>query len=446
MTRRAQQKTLKEYLIPVWGLILILIVILRIFSWDSTPKAEKEISSIEETSQNIITFSTNDWAEAFLVNWDDKTKIEGNSLSYWDNIMVSKWFIAFGDLWINLNSDSNLKINSSENYSVYSGEIFSSSDSKTFEMKYMTVISNPEAKIWLKENDMKSEVSIFSGWAVVKLSNWDSYNLKKWDKLALTKADIDSENLSIEEKIEVIPEYLRNYKWYTINEAYSYLDSEEKTSEIKENSAEVISPSFVNFVTFNIEDEQTTKESKVDLTWEILSSNVESIDINWQKAKFNDEKTTFEFTDVEIEKWENNFVYRVFDSSSNILEKWVLTIYGESEAKNTIFSDDIKVKNYTNLEWFSFDLSNPYVTEKTWIVTISGKVPDWMVDKVVVNNFTLRKFKSWDTSWKYHAESRFDLLKDWLNLYNVEYFDKEWNLINKDLFIIKMENEKKEAN
>ena len=59
------------------------------------------------------------------------------------------------------------------------------------------------------------------------------------------------------------------------------------------------------------------------------------------------------------------------------------------------------------------------------------------MSKITVNGFTLKQFIANWTDWRYHANVEFWNLKEWMNVYEVKYFDSSWKMIHSNTFFIK---------
>ena len=87
---------------------------------------------------------------------------------------------------------------------------------------------------------------------------------------------------------------------------------------------------------------------------------------------------------------------------------------------------------------------NPLTTSDD-IVRIEGTVPAGSVEKIIVNDFELKKFPKFGSYWSYFANSDFGNLKEWVNIYKIQYFGSEWKLIYENNFTIIKEAKKVEV-
>lgn len=79
--------------------------------------------------------------------------------------------------------------------------------------------------------------------------------------------------------------------------------------------------------------------------------------------------------------------------------------------------------------------TSPYSTNDD-IVVIEWTIPEWKIQKVVVNDYELQKFVPYSTSWKYFANANYDNLNDWENIYEIEFYWEDWSVIYTDEIII----------
>ena len=80
----------------------------------------------------------------------------------------------------------------------------------------------------------------------------------------------------------------------------------------------------------------------------------------------------------------------------------------------------------TNFKFSLPDTSWKFITYDDF-VTIKGSVPASTVSKVVINDYKLNSF-NW-TTWRYHARTDYNNLKEGTNIYEVKYFWLDWSLI-----------------
>jgi hypothetical protein len=58
------------------------------------------------------------------------------------------------------------------------------------------------------------------------------------------------------------------------------------------------------------------------------------------------------------------------------------------------------------------------------------------IAKVLVNGFELGSFTQPSWTWKYHAFERFGTISQWTNVYDVEYYDANDNLVYSNTYTI----------
>jgi hypothetical protein len=181
------------------------------------------------------------------------------------------------------------------------------------------------------------------------------------------------------------------------------------------------------------------------LEWSILDTIVYKVEIDWQTAKINSEDKTFSLKWLKLKSKVNNIVYRIFDDSNKLIDKWVLTLYNTSWTSSTTTVNENNSPWYAWVENYSLSNSpsykiispakNPYTTTEN-LVKIEWTVPWSTVKKIVINDFQLQKFTPYSTYWSYFANSDFGNLKEWLNIYKIQYYSWDDKLINESTFSI----------
>mgnify|MGYP007083326284 CR=1 FL=1 len=130
-----------------------------------------------------------------------------------------------------------------------------------------------------------------------------------------------------------------------------------------------------------------------------------------------------------------NIVYKAYAQDATLLEKWVLTVYGKNVQagadKLTPTNFPVNDKDYR----ITSPSENPYITTDT-SVTVNGTVPKNTVKYIMVNNYRLKKFVAYSSTWYYYANMDYDTMKEWINLYEISFYWSNDEVLYKQLFTI----------
>jgi hypothetical protein len=147
----------------------------------------------------------------------------------------------------------------------------------------------------------------------------------------------------------------------------------------------------------------------------------------------------------------NDLIIKIYDKENSIISKKIFTIYTNNKWNSSVYSN-----MHSKIENFQIDPSQFIIYEptKTWKltttssqITIRWKVLNPQVKAVLVNDYKLKSF-NWKT-WRYHAFTNQQTLKDWANLYEIKYLWENNKLLYKEYYNIykklkqKIENKKK---
>jgi len=445
MNRRNRKviKWLKDYIVPLVLVGIIFVIILSFIFWWN----DKD-NRIEDKFESLQVFNVWEGVNANLisVSWSKKAISWNTSINIWEKIEVISWNLKFQNsswnILFNLNRLWEILYNGKNDFVFYSSDLFiEAREPFKIKMRY----ANLSWSNWvfsITQNEVASTIYALSWEILVSNLWWSEVKLTKWNYITILRNDANDKDINLSERVLEITDRLYNDTWFTLNNADKFLNSSNDDNQITENNDINLNKSF-SFISFdNIQDETEVLTSSIDIRWNILHEKVDSIEINWIKWSINLNSWTFEFKNFNLNSLTNDLIFKVYDNSWNILDKWVITLYNPSwiKSSNTI--------NQSGLAWvINFALwnspnyqilspaENPFITEEK-VVRIEWKVPPWTVHKITVNDFQLTKFPRNGTYWQYFANSEYGNLKNWINLYNIKYFWAEDKLLYEDNFLI----------
>lgn len=422
------QKSIRDYIVPIIGALLIFILIFSFFSWDS--------SSAPNDTENKIWLSLllawNNSSATIVYPWDYKADVEeSTSLYKWEKIIVKEWSVSIDYPSIanfNVNKLWELKYLENGNFSFYSWELWIDSIwSVDVDMKYAKINVWENSHLSISQNEMESTVYLVSGFAEVSNLVWQSTVLAPNQKLTISRIQASSDDLNLSIAKEELDEFFLMWDWFIKNNGNFFLSNKEKDNEEEEDKEKSISNNNSNkkwFISFDVlDDESNVSSSSTKITWKILNSEVTKIVLNWEEAKINSEAKVFTFENIDTSSAENDLVFRVYDDANDILEKFVYTVFYDQAVVSNNNNWWFNVKTYdvdgTKFTFTAPTTKNTYTTYETF-VTIRWKVlTDW-IDKVTVNDYKLNSFNG--STWRYHADSKFNNLNEWTNIYQIKYF------------------------
>jgi len=409
-----------------------------------------------------VSLDTPDTEGYIIYTWWNKTKLEWKISMY----KTEKLSVAKGSLSIKsktadlvLNKLWELKYNEDWTYTLYSSDLWVKTNSWiNIEMRYAKVSSDWSSVFSLSQNEVASTIYVVS-W-VVKVQNlaWKEAFLQKGDKLVIMRNNTNDDKSDLSLSKEQIDDYIKTDDWFVKNNWNYYLS----LSWTNISSSWSLSYSWStlswyvlwndisgsSYLSFNnIFDEQEVNTNSLDIEWTILSDMVYRIEINGKNVELNNNSKTFSLRWLKLESKTNDLVYKIYDEWNKLITKWVITIYysGWNSSNNQSLA---KVENYPILSSPLYQIlspkQNPYTTSDD-IVRIEWTVPSWIVEKIVVNDFELRKFPKYWSYWSYFANSQFWNLKDWVNIYKIQYFGAWGKILYENNFTIIKEPKKLET-
>ncbi len=447
-------KSLKDYLVPVIGWFILLFIVYNIVSSggdEKTPTTQQTPIIVDvdtQTTQAYVEYSGG-----------KKTQIETTwvSLYPWEKVSLSTTWNAK----LNLKEGESLHLNKLGNvlyvwenkFTLYASDLFVNVSTPTqFDLRYMQVNTTWANQVFnLNQTDVSSSIYVLDGSVQVKNTAWVSVMVGKGERLSIIRNEAGSKDIDLNARKELIDEYVKTDDWFILNNGNTFLSrvdtniSETGTWNVQEQEVS----GWFWYVQFDLLDESDAGKDVIDITWELLDEVVYKVEINGQTAEINVSDRTFVLKSLKLTSRINDIVYRVFDESNRLLDKWVLTLYYAQAPASTPTSWQNQwvatVENYSlavsPLYTIVAPKSNPYITTEN-NVRLEWTVPARTVERIVINDFQLTKFPRHGTYWYYFANAEFWNLKEWLNIYKIQYYGAENKLLYENTFTIVKETPK----
>lgn len=453
MTRRRNvvTKNMKDYLVPIVVWILVLFLIVKLISWgDSATPIQKE--NRVWISVNLDTSSTKSLIE---YQWKDSVEItEAISLFKWEKLKVKEWSLSLDipELWdARLGKLGELKFNEDGSFTLSSWKAWINSTwNLDVKMKFAKIEMWEQSHISLDQNEVSSTIYVLSGFVTVENLAGKNTLLLPGEKISISTSQASNTELDLKIMKEDIDDMFRNSDWYVLNKWDFYtISQDDEETNTSNTGSKVISNGSRVLLFDTITDESNIASSTLTITWKYVDETINKITANDIEAKIDSTNKTFSFEKLSTNKTQNDFVFRAYDDSGDILEKKLITLYYNAGKEVTtawkfnVINYDIDASKFT----FTAPSSFPTFTTLARLITIKWLVTDKNVDKVVVNGYELKSYNKQYGSWRYHADMNYNNLKEGTNVYEVQYFDKTNKLLytNNYTIVKKSNTPKKEV-
>lgn len=284
-----------------------------------------------------------------------------------------------------------------------------------------------------------------------KTSNWYRWNVKEDGELV-----DEQESDTDEEADELDSTDLEDASPADEVEVEEEETEEAEEEEIDENDK--TPPAVPQFSDPGLNDDVITLEDTVQVLTGTVSKDTHAVIVNdYRLSRYTPGDTTFTYTaNIDfnnLEAGENKYEAYALDKAGNESEIGIITLIlpedlveeeEEEEASEADTSSDESTSTSTSepTGGVSFDSPNggaDLATSETSFV-LEGTVPS-NTAKVLVNDYQLQAYEAGDTSFKYNAKASLGTLEiGEVNLYKVEAYDEDDELIGSDSMSIDVEN------
>lgn len=457
--RNAIQNTFKDYLVPIVGWVILLILIFSIFWGDDSENIQTNSSSenIDPVNVNFISEDT----QAFIMYpWDEREEIQAwASLYKWESVIVREGIVEL-NFWnnntVSLNRVAELKYNENGSLSLFSSDAWISlAENTDISMRYANIESPAWSVLSLTQNEASSTIYVLDGSAKVTNLWWVSTSIVSGQKLSISRQFAADEQADLTSDKWSIDSYFKSSDWFIENDGITALNQASDTENQDETGTDSGTGSLSwetgIFLRFNgIRDEWNIETSSLDMSWSILIDTVELITINGKQAEIS-EDNTFSVAGINTNQSVNDVVVKIYDENRAILDKKVITLYNSNPSAQTsnqgiVPSNTQNTSVTTNSQWvttfwvdatefaFTFPSASWQFTTTSPEVTIRGITTAENITKVEVNGFELASFNG--STWRYHAFERFETLESWTNQYKVDYYGSDNSIVYTDYYTI----------
>ncbi len=433
-------QSLKDYTVPIIMIFLILFLVYSFFFSNPTKKVE----DVENRVGINLSFDSSESKAKIYYSWGKSEEaLKDTKLYKSEKIIVSEWKVKVSD-WENykFNIDKlwELKYNWDSSFSILNWNIWLDTEvDLNIDMKFLSAKVFEKSHLSFIQNEVWSTIYVVDWMVEVNLDSGKSTVLKKSEKIEISKWNSNDENLNMDNKKEAIDDFFKTSEWFIINKGESYSKEKEENSKESSTGSTVIRNLSSDNITFgNLVDESNVSSAEINIYWNYKDDEVEKIIINNKNlANINKENKSFNFDSVDVSNKENDLVFKVYDSSNELIEKFVYTVYYEGAWRKNVVNKNTIKSNKFDVDASQFSFLYP---SKDWIyttyeniVTIKWKVTAKSIDKVTVNNYRLKSF-NWKT-WMYHANKDFWNMEDGTNQYEIKYYSND-ELVYKNYYTI----------
>ncbi len=453
-------KTFKDYLVPIFFVFIIFIFILNFIFWGD----ESPVVSNGDNSSFSIALSSSQTEAYIEYNGGKKSKIEWEVALYKsEKLQVASESVKLSDDWseFHLNKLWELRFNEDKSLTLYSSDLWGNTKKDThIEMRYAKIKASNGSVFSLSQNEVASTVYVVWGNLEVQNLSGASTVLTKGEKIVIMRNNANDKNSDLGLSKESIDDYIKNEDWFLKNNGSFYLAQIETDSSqsgatmtgTMSTGAIVSSTALGTYIAFDtIFDEAEVASEKTNITGTIIDERVATVNINGKNAQIDTQNKTFSLSELNTSARVNDIVYKIYDSNSTLLYKWVFTLHNSKWSGNTTSgtpaqSGLAQVQNYpiatSPLYQIITPKENPYTTTEN-VVRIEGTIPVRTVSKIIINGFQLQKFVPNSSYWQYFANSEFGNLKPGVNIYKIQFYSEGETIVYETNFTIIKQEEKK---
>lgn len=448
-------KNLRDYAVPIIAFFIIFLIGYNALSGENSET--KEVLSETEVPENI-------GAKMTLSLWNDETT---GSIEYpgwnrddllWkdalypgEKVILEGGSVTLQDdsgILMKLNKNGELKYEDDWGYLLTSSDLFVKSDSPVnVNLRFLDTSLTAGAIISLNQNEVASEVNVLAWEVNVKTIAGKSVTLISGQRLNISSRETTQEDYDIESKIEEIGNYFFSETWAQENDLEGYLIAANEAAEATGTGQitgtwTIATASSDAYITVNgLTDTETYGTPTTDVSGELLKDGIAKISFNWVFATINLVAKSYELTGLAIPLRENDVIYKAYDAGDNILERGLYTVYytewaispETTTATTPTETEEFPVTDSNGTFAFTAPTFNPYTSNENFI-TIRGIATAGAATSVEVNGLKLNSFVG--TTWRYHASIEWWNLRNGVNLYKVNYFNAEWQVVHTNTFTI----------
>lgn len=421
---------MKDYLVPIVVWILVLILLIKVFNWGNTNTPMQKENRVW-ISVSIDTSSTKSLVE---YQWKDSIEItEAISLFKWEKLKVKEWSLSLdlpelgnARLW----KLGEFTFNENGSFSLSSWKLWINSIwNIDVKMKFAKVEMWEQSHISLDQNEVSSTIYVISGFVTVENIVGKNTLVLPGEKISISSTQASNTELDLKIMKENIDDIFKNSDWYILNKGDSYIDIQ--NTNITATGSRVVNNTKRVLLFDTIVDEANISSSTLNITWKYIDETINKITVNNIEAKLNTINKTFLFENLDSQNMQNDFVFRAYDDTWEILERKLITLYYSSWEitgspwKFSVTNYDIDASKFT----FTAPSAFPIFITTARLVTIKWLISDKSIEKVTVNGYVLKSYSKQYGTWRYHADMNYDNLKIGTNVYDVKYFDKNNKLL-----------------
>lgn len=445
--RNSIQKGMKDYMVPIIGGVLIIILIFSVFSWWGNEPTQIDLENKVWLTLNMDSSATEGYIE---YPWNFKKKIEWDiSLYKWEKVIVKDGTVSLSLPWV-----WSLKLNKLWEFKYLENGDFDLSSSDLWlnsvlwinvGMTFADVKVGDNTNISFSQNEVWSTIYLINGFAEVINLAGKSTVLANWQKITISRLDANNEDIDISLLKESIDDYYKQSDWFIKNNWNSFLNKvvEEEDGSWAITETNSTSDNMISIT--NLSDGSTVSSDKIIITWNYSDEEIVKITVNWKEAKINSWSKTFKFENISVWNKENDLVFKVYDDANDLLSKFIYIVYNDWASTTTTSTSKFNVQTFdVDGSQFIFSTIKDWVSKKlNWkttyttygdFLTIYWNVTAKWIKNVSVNWYTLNSF-NWST-WRYHPSILNNNLSIWTNVYEIKYSNDAWKVVYTNHFTI----------
>ena len=446
MTRRRNSvsKNLKDYMVPIAGAVLVLLLIISIFTGgESTTEATKE----NQTGFSV-TFDNDDTEAKIIYPGWKEVKISSDTTLY----KGEEVNVINGGVSLQLENVAQAKLAKlAEMKYTDNGEIYHKSSDIWLESladikvktKFTEISLRNNSVLSISENEMSTTAYLMKGFAEISSKAGKSTVLAPGQKISISRMDTNNEDFDAKLAKADIDDYYKQLDWFVKNNGASYLAAldkpEEETSTSTGSTSKLPTQSGNRVLTFaSISDGAQVSAGTINVVGNYSDETVTKITLAGQEAQLNKTNKSFKFENVDTSLNENDLVFRAIDDAGDVLERKIITVYYDGATSGSTWGT-FPVKNYqVDASQFLFtapSANNVFSTTNDFI-TIKGVVKNKNIEKVTVNGYQLKSYNKTYGTWRYHAATKNNNLQLGSNVYEIKYYDKANKVIFRNTYTI----------